>query len=181
MTHRSAGLRAGGPLVAEHHADHGDFSCPVPDVLRPELRVAGTRLDLGAGGHARDVSNLRGRGTMAGAGGEEGIAMQVQDYVAAVVFGAAIGLLARILLPGRQRIGLILTVLIGMGAAVAGTWAANRYGIHSDHFFVVRGHRYDWLVVGVQVGIGIVGVAIAALLARAFSSDNRDRRQVERH
>jgi uncharacterized membrane protein YeaQ/YmgE (transglycosylase-associated protein family) len=144
-------------------------------------RVAGTRLDLGAGGHARDVSNLRGRGTMAGAGGEEGIAMQVQDYVAAVVFGAAIGLLARILLPGRQRIGLILTVLIGMGAAVAGTWAANRYGIHSDHFFVVRGHRYDWLVVGVQVGIGIVGVAIAALLARAFSSDNRDRRQVERH
>ena len=101
--------------------------------------------------------------------------MQVQDYVAAVVFGAIIGVVARILLPGRQRIGLILTVLIGMGAAVAGTLAANRWTIHSDHFLVVRGHRYDWLVLGVQVGIAIVGVAVAAVLARAFSSDSDDR------
>jgi len=106
--------------------------------------------------------------------------MHLQDYVAAIVFGAVIGVVARILLPGRQQIGLILTVLIGMGAAVAGTWAANRYGIHSDHFLVVRGHRYDWLVVGVQVGIAVVGVAIAAVLARVFSSDNRDRQPVER-
>ncbi|MDT5034490.1 MAG: hypothetical protein QOC94_4661 [Actinoplanes sp.] len=109
--------------------------------------------------------------------------MQVQDYVAAVVFGLVIGVVARILLPGRQRIGLILTVLIGMGAAVAGTWAANEYGIHSTRFFTVRGHHYDWLVVAVQVGIGIVGIAIASLLARAFSSDHdrRDRSTADRY
>jgi len=41
--------------------------------------------------------------------------------------------------------------------------------------FVVRGHHYDWLVVAVQVGIAIVGVALAAMLARAFSSDGSDR------
>jgi uncharacterized membrane protein YeaQ/YmgE (transglycosylase-associated protein family) len=101
--------------------------------------------------------------------------VHVQDYVAAIVFGAIIGVVARILLPGRQRIGLIVTVLIGMAAAVAGTWAADRWGISSSHTFVVRGHHYDWLVVAVQVGIAIVGVALAAMLARAFSSDSPER------
>jgi uncharacterized membrane protein YeaQ/YmgE (transglycosylase-associated protein family) len=102
--------------------------------------------------------------------------VHVQDYLAAVVFGAIIGVVARILLPGRQRIGLIVTVLIGMGAAVAGTWASDRWKLHSDKLVVVYGHRYDWLVIGVQVGIAIVGVALAAMLARAFSSDREDSR-----
>lgn len=97
--------------------------------------------------------------------------MHAQDYVAAILFGAVIGVVARIILPGRQRIGVILTVLIGMGAAVAGTWAANHWNLHSTHATMVEGHRYDWLVVAVQVGIAVVGVALAALLARAFSSD----------
>ena len=97
--------------------------------------------------------------------------MHAQDYVAAIVFGAVIGVVARILLPGRQSIGVILTVLIGMGAAVAGTWAADRWGLHSGRTFEVTGRRFDWLVVGVQVGIAVVGVAVASLLARAFSTD----------
>jgi uncharacterized membrane protein YeaQ/YmgE (transglycosylase-associated protein family) len=97
-----------------------------------------------------------------------------QDYVAAIVFGAVVGAVARILLPGRQRIGFILTVLIGMGAALAGAWIANRWNVHSTHHFTVRGHTYDWWVVGVQVGVAIVGVAIASVLARMFSSDREE-------
>jgi uncharacterized membrane protein YeaQ/YmgE (transglycosylase-associated protein family) len=103
--------------------------------------------------------------------------MHAQDYVAAVVFGAIIGVVARILLPGRQRIGLIVTVLIGMGAAIAGTWVADRWNLHSDKLVVMRGHSYDWLVIGVQVGIAIAGVALAAILARAFSTDREDTRR----
>ena len=97
--------------------------------------------------------------------------MHAQDYIAAIVFGLIIGVAARVLLPGRQNIGIILTVLIGMGAAVAGTWVADRYNWHSDNLFEVRGHQFDWLVVAVQVGIAVVGVAIAATLAKAFSTD----------
>jgi uncharacterized membrane protein YeaQ/YmgE (transglycosylase-associated protein family) len=101
--------------------------------------------------------------------------VHAQDYLAAVVFGLVIGVVARILLPGRQRIGLIVTVLIGMAAAVAGTWVAGHWNLHSSHLFTVAGHRYDWLVVGVQVVIGVVGVAIAAMLVRAVSTDRDDR------
>ncbi|GAA2609876.1 GlsB/YeaQ/YmgE family stress response membrane protein [Paractinoplanes durhamensis] len=100
--------------------------------------------------------------------------MQAQDYVVAIIFGALIGVVARILLPGKQRIGVILTVLIGMGAAVAGTWAADRWDWHSSHHVEVTGRTFDWLVVAVQVGIAVVGVALAATLARAFSTDRDD-------
>jgi uncharacterized membrane protein YeaQ/YmgE (transglycosylase-associated protein family) len=101
--------------------------------------------------------------------------VHAQDYLAAVVFGLIIGVVARILLPGRQRIGLIVTVLVGMAAAVAGTWVADHWNLHSTHHFVVAKHQYDWLVVGVQVAIAVVGVAIAAMLAKAVSTDRDNR------
>jgi uncharacterized membrane protein YeaQ/YmgE (transglycosylase-associated protein family) len=103
--------------------------------------------------------------------------VHAQDYVAAIVFGLVIGVVARVLLPGRQNIGLVVTVLIGMLAAVAGTWVADHYDVHSSHHFAVASRHYDWAVVGVQVGLAVVGVAIAAMLARAFSTDReRERR-----
>ncbi|WP_433202970.1 GlsB/YeaQ/YmgE family stress response membrane protein [Dactylosporangium sp. CS-047395] len=107
--------------------------------------------------------------------------MQFQDYLAAIIFGAVIGIVARIILPGRQSIGIILTILIGMGAAVAGTWAADRWDLHSDKHFTVSGHNYDWLVVGLQVGIAVVGVGLAAALTSMFRSDRDDDRHRHHH
>ncbi|GAA3453335.1 GlsB/YeaQ/YmgE family stress response membrane protein [Dactylosporangium matsuzakiense] len=98
--------------------------------------------------------------------------MQFQDYLAAIIFGAIIGIVARVILPGRQSIGIILTTLIGMGAAVAGTWAADRWELSSKYHFTAAGHTYDWLVVGVQVGIAVVGVGLAAAITRVFRSDD---------
>jgi uncharacterized membrane protein YeaQ/YmgE (transglycosylase-associated protein family) len=100
--------------------------------------------------------------------------MHVQDYVAAIIFGAVIGIIARILLPGRQRIGIILTVLIGMAGAAVGTWLTDKWNMHSTRFFHVAGRTFDWEVVGVQVGVAIVGIALVALLARAFTIDRRE-------
>src|ERR1700745_4274295 len=87
------------------------------------------------------------------------IPVHAQDYLAAIVFGLIIGVVARILLPGRQRIGIVVTVLIGMGAAVVGTWVAGHWDLHSSRSLVVHGHHYDWLVLGVQVGIPVLGRA----------------------
>lgn len=98
------------------------------------------------------------------------------DYVIAIVFGAILGIVARILIPGKQRIGLILTVLIGMGAAVAGKWIGDRWDLHSGSGFTVSGRSFDWLVIGIQVGIAVVGVALAAVIAPVFDTDRRRRR-----
>ncbi|BCY11195.1 GlsB/YeaQ/YmgE family stress response membrane protein [Actinoplanes sp. L3-i22] len=97
--------------------------------------------------------------------------MNGQELIAAIIFGAIIGVVARIVLPGRQNIGLIGTVLVGMGAAIAGTWVSNRYDWHSSHHFTVTGRTFDWAVVGVQVGIAVLGVGLAAMLTKAFRTD----------
>jgi uncharacterized membrane protein YeaQ/YmgE (transglycosylase-associated protein family) len=99
--------------------------------------------------------------------------VDVQDYLLAIVFGALLGIAARIIIPGKQRIGFLLTVLIGMGAAVAGTWLCGRLSLSSDATFVVVGRTLDWLVIGVQVGVAVVGVALAAILAPMFDTDRR--------
>lgn len=103
--------------------------------------------------------------------------MDVQDYLIAIVFGAILGIAARIIIPGKQRIGFILTVLIGVGAAVAGAWISDRFGLGSDATFEVAGRTLDWLVIGIQVGIAVVGVALAAVITPAFDTDRRRERR----
>jgi uncharacterized membrane protein YeaQ/YmgE (transglycosylase-associated protein family) len=45
-----------------------------------------------------------------------------------IVAGLVIGLLARLLLPGRQRIGLLWTLVLGVAGSVIGGTVANAIG-----------------------------------------------------
>ena len=49
--------------------------------------------------------------------------------IGTIIFGAVIGILARLVLPGRQRIGMIMTVLIGIVGALIGYWLAGLFGV----------------------------------------------------
>ena len=53
-----------------------------------------------------------------------------------IIWGLVIGLIARLLLPGRQSIGLLLTIVLGVVGAVAGGFLATEvFGIaDSDEF-----------------------------------------------
>ena len=46
--------------------------------------------------------------------------MTVTGIIAAIVIGAIIGALARLILPGRQNIPIWLTIVVGIVAAVIG-------------------------------------------------------------
>ena len=46
-----------------------------------------------------------------------------------IIFGAVIGILPRLFLPGRQQIGMIMTVLIGIVGALIGYWLAGLFGV----------------------------------------------------
>jgi uncharacterized membrane protein YeaQ/YmgE (transglycosylase-associated protein family) len=82
--------------------------------------------------------------------------MTATGIVSAIVIGAVIGVLARLVLPGRQHIPLWLTIVVGVVAALVGTWLARVLGIPT----VTRG--IDWLELLVQLVLAVIGVAIVA-------------------
>lgn len=45
-----------------------------------------------------------------------------------IVFGLFVGIVARLLVPGRQRLGLLMTLLLGLAGSVVGGVVANALG-----------------------------------------------------
>ena len=54
--------------------------------------------------------------------------MTITGIITAIVVGAIIGALARLILPGRQNIPIWLTIVVGIVAAVIGTFLARAMG-----------------------------------------------------
>jgi uncharacterized membrane protein YeaQ/YmgE (transglycosylase-associated protein family) len=78
----------------------------------------------------------------------------ITGIISAIVIGAIIGALARLILPGRQHIPVWLTILVGVVAALVGTWLARVLRIPT----ATRG--VDWLELLVQLVLAVTGVAI---------------------
>ena len=87
-----------------------------------------------------------------------------------VVAGLIIGLLARLLLPGRQRIGLLWTLLLGVLGSVIGGTIANAIG---------SGDIMELDFIGFVVAV-IASVALLAAAERAGLGAGGDRRRLER-
>lgn len=78
--------------------------------------------------------------------------MEISGIISAIVIGIVIGTLGRLVLPGRQRIGLLWTVGVGILAAFAGTGIAAAAGVADT-----RG--VDWTEWLIQIGLAAAGVA----------------------
>lgn len=77
--------------------------------------------------------------------------MTFQGILGALLVGLVIGALGRLVVPGRQNIGCLLTVLLGVVGSVAGLAIADAANLHW------------WLVVlACQVAVAAVGVAVVA-------------------
>lgn len=87
--------------------------------------------------------------------------MEITGVISALFVGIIIGLIARILVPSMQPIGCIVTVVIGIIGAFAGTFVAQ--GLNYDDSF--------WLVFLTQIFIAVVLVAITAALFRKAGAD----------
>jgi uncharacterized membrane protein YeaQ/YmgE (transglycosylase-associated protein family) len=71
-----------------------------------------------------------------------------------LVAGLVIGALARLVLPGRQRIGLALTLLLGVLGSVVGGTVANAIGTGDIWELNVFG-----FIVAVLASVGLLAVA----------------------
>ncbi|MBA2439244.1 MAG: hypothetical protein H0V50_01060 [Thermoleophilaceae bacterium] len=87
-----------------------------------------------------------------------------------LVAGLIIGLLARLLLPGRQKIGLLWTVVLGvLGSVIGGTLAS----------LIGTGDIGELNVIGF-VGAVVASVALLAVAESTGLGAGKDRGQLER-
>jgi uncharacterized membrane protein YeaQ/YmgE (transglycosylase-associated protein family) len=82
--------------------------------------------------------------------------MTISGVITAIIFGAIIGALARLIVPGRQRMPVWLTILVGIGAAFIGTWIAR--ALH------LRTHGFNFWEVIFQIVVAVIGVLIVSAL-----------------
>jgi len=80
----------------------------------------------------------------------------VTGIITAIVIGAIIGALGRLVVPGRQPIPIWLTIVVGIVAAFIGTFIARAIGIPTATSGI------DWLELIVQVVVAAVGVILVA-------------------
>ncbi|MEA2148991.1 MAG: hypothetical protein QOD69_821 [Solirubrobacteraceae bacterium] len=85
-----------------------------------------------------------------------------------IVAGLVIGLLARLLLPGRQRIGLLWTLVLGVVGSVIGGTIANLIG---------SGDIMELNVIGFVVAV-LAAVALLSAAERAGLGAGPDRRRL---
>jgi uncharacterized membrane protein YeaQ/YmgE (transglycosylase-associated protein family) len=81
--------------------------------------------------------------------------MEVTGFITAIIIGLIIGALGRLVVPGRQKIGIWLTLLIGIVAALIGTLIAGAIG-------VAKTPGVDWIELILQVALAAIGVGIVA-------------------
>ncbi|NAZ87084.1 GlsB/YeaQ/YmgE family stress response membrane protein [Kineococcus indalonis] len=82
----------------------------------------------------------------------------ISAIISAVVIGLIIGALARLVLPGRQNISILLTILVGIVAAVIGTFLANAIGVATTN-------GIDWIELVLQVAVAAVGVTVVGSIS----------------
>ncbi|MBP2401140.1 GlsB/YeaQ/YmgE family stress response membrane protein [Streptomyces syringium] len=78
--------------------------------------------------------------------------MEISGILSALVIGFIIGLLGRLVLPGRQHVPVWLMILVGIAAALAGTAIARAL-----HVSVTGG--LDWIEWLIQIALAAIGVA----------------------
>jgi uncharacterized membrane protein YeaQ/YmgE (transglycosylase-associated protein family) len=81
--------------------------------------------------------------------------MTATGIITAIIIGAIIGALGRLVVPGRQAIPIWLTILIGIAAAILGSIIADLLNVGTT-----RG--VDWIELLIQVALAAVGVMLVA-------------------
>ena len=81
--------------------------------------------------------------------------MTITGIITAIVIGAILGVLGRIIAPGKQNIPIWLTIVVGIIAALIGTAIVGALRDTSG---------IDWVEILVQVVLAVVGVIAASRL-----------------
>jgi len=92
--------------------------------------------------------------------------MGIDGVITAIIVGAIVGGLGRLVIRGKQQISLLMTIVIGIVAALIGTFIAVRLGVANTP-------GIDWIELFIQVGLAAVGVTLYAGGGRSRGGSRR--------
>ena len=81
-----------------------------------------------------------------------------------IVIGIVIGILARLVLPGRQHIGVLVTIILGIAGALVGGIVASAIG---------EGDIWELNFIGTVVGVAAAVLLIAAAEGLGVGDDRK--------
>jgi uncharacterized membrane protein YeaQ/YmgE (transglycosylase-associated protein family) len=82
---------------------------------------------------------------------KEGLKMGIITWI---IFGLIAGVIAKLIMPGRDGGGFILTCILGIVGAVVGGWLATMFGIGGD----ISGFNLHSFLVAVVGAILVLGI-----------------------
>ena len=78
----------------------------------------------------------------------------IESIILALIVGAVIGLVARLVMPGKQDISVVVTVLIGALGGFIGSVVANQFGYHNAN----GGIAWIPFFIGVVAAVALIAV-----------------------
>ena len=90
----------------------------------------------------------------------------IATILTAVVVGLIVGALARLIMPGKQNIGVIMTVILGALGSFLGTWLTYSLGYSNSN----GGWQIIPFLVGIIVAIILIAIYVGVTGRRAGRS-----------
>lgn len=81
----------------------------------------------------------------------------IGTIISAIVVGLIIGALARLIMPGKQNIGVIMTIVLGILGSLIGSWITYKLGYDNSN----GGWEIIPFVVGIVVAIILIGIYVS--------------------
>jgi uncharacterized membrane protein YeaQ/YmgE (transglycosylase-associated protein family) len=81
----------------------------------------------------------------------------IGTIISAILVGLIVGALARLIMPGKQNIGVIMTIVLGALGSFIGTWLTYQLGYSNSN----GGWEVIPFIVGIVVAIVLIAIYVA--------------------
>ena len=78
----------------------------------------------------------------------------IGTIIGAIVVGLIVGVLARLVMPGKQNIGMIMTIVLGAVGSFLGTWVSYKLGYANQN----GGFKIIPFLVGVVFAVILIAI-----------------------
>ena len=94
--------------------------------------------------------------------------MTISTLVSWIVCGLIVGLIARLLVPGRQNMGLLLTMVLGIVGAIVGGFLYSAVQGAPSEPFSLEGNAWQGWVVSILGAVLVLWIYVALYLKRGW-------------